>query len=583
MKRLLTHPIIVAHILLIIHLAIFLLVTIHPYRISPPYRSPVMLRGHLVYTSLIRQAKEGAWTVQIPHTTRESPQVYAHLFFVFLGKVASVLAIDPPIMYMMARVGAAILLTWATLFFAITILPKATQTLAILFVLGLETGPNLLSLGKGLWNIQPSIFSYYSQVVSYRHFGLPHHTTGEAVGILFLTFFYLTYQKPTARRILAVALTALLGTTILPPYMLVLFMTVLPIWGIHAVLNHKVKEYALGIMASIPVVTGMAVFMKMEFAKGIPWKDFNQVEKTWVTNFDALINYISSLLLFYPGIIMLLLSEIIKTGLTHTVIARIACPERSRMGGDLLYKITAPNEWLAMTKNCFMFIKRNSNNSILIMLLMTSMMLMPLVLLPLTKYAWFPLANFRIMDGYTYFPAGILAAIGLSSLLANISSQKMKKTILLLSLGILYLTSFLLTSLYTRQTLEEQKSIWTNVYPLKDECNAIAYLDTLPKNSGVMVMNYFGEIIPEYAHVRSFLGSTPAYPDWNERYWLGVSLYTGKLSDKEAKKILKDNNIEYIFQGSDEKKYLQTEEFYPNLLTPIFSSPGAVVYNIKRD
>ncbi|MBI5613617.1 hypothetical protein HY947_01725 [Candidatus Gottesmanbacteria bacterium] len=538
MKRLLTHPIVVAHILLFIHLAIFLIVTINPYRISPPDRSPVMLRGHLVYTSIIRQAKEGAWSVQIPHTTRESPHVYAHLFFVFLGKVAALFNIDPPIIYMMARVGAAVLLTWATLFFALTVLPKAAQTLAILFVLGLETGPNLLILGKGLWNIQPSIFSYYSQVISYRHFGLPHHTTGEAIGILFLTFFYMTYQKPTIRRIVAVSLTALLGITILPPYMLVLFMTVLPLWGIHAVLNHKIKEYLIGLLASIPVVAGMSLFLKSEFAKGIPWKDFNQVEKTWVTNTDAFVNYISSLLLFYPGILLLFSSFIFQ-------------------------------------------LKSIAKNLSLVIILMSGMILDPLILLPFTHYFWFPLANFRIMDGYTYFPAGILAAIGFSSFLTLFKNTKIKFILSFILISLVLLLSTVLTIVYTRQTLEEQKSIWTNVYPLKNEWKAISFLNTLPKGSGIMVMNYFGEIIPEYAHVRSFIGSTPAYPDWDERHALGVSFYTGKLSDTKARKLLKNNNIDYVFQGSDEKSYLQTTTFYPNLLAPIFSSPGAVVYSIK--
>lgn len=540
MKRLFTHPITVAHILLLLHLAIFLLVTFNPYRITPSDRSPVILRGHLVYTSLIRQAKEDAWSVQIAHTTRESPHVYAHLFFVFLGKVAAILNIDPPVMYMMARVGAAILLTWATCFFALTVLPAATRTLAVLFVLGLETGPNLLTLAKGLLNIEPSIFSYYSQVISLRHFGLPHHTTGEAIGILFLTFFYLVYQKSTTTRIIAVALTALLGVTILPPYMLVLFMTVLPIWGIHAILNHKVKEYALGLMASVPIVAGMALFMKIEFAKGIPWKDFNLVEKTWVTNTDAFMSFISSLLLFYPGIILLF---------SFLIFHR----------------------------------KSISKNLFLTIILMTSMTIMPLLLLPFTSFAWFPLANFRIMDGYTYFPAGILAALGFSSLFSFITSQKKKLLLLSLALGTLGTLSTLLTFVYTRQTLEEQKSIWTNVYLLKDEWKAIYFLNTLPKYSGVMVLNYFGEIIPEYAHVRSFIGSTPAYPDWDERHALGVSFYTGKLTDTEAKKLLKDNNIDYVFQGSDEKSYLQVNTFYPNLLTPIFSSPGAMVYKINRD
>jgi len=106
--------------------------------------------------------------------------------------------------------------------------------------------------------------------------------------------------------------------------------------------------------------------------------------------------------------------------------------------------------------------------------------------------------------------------------------------------------------------------------------------DPIPVNrsekSGIMVMKYVGEIIPVYASIRVFLGETPGAIDWDERYYEAVRFYSGQLTDSEAQDLLRHEDISYVYLGQDEKKFLETPAFYPNVLVPVFQNPAVTIF-----
>ncbi len=521
-----TKPIVLLHLILVIQWGLFLGTTFHPYTLNVPNRTYLMLRGHLLYTSFIRQAKEGAWSLYNPHTTRPTPKAYAHLFFVALGKISAIFTIDPPVMYMMSRMIAAVILFWCTYWFIGLVLPPSLHALAIFFVLALEPGP--------LMNLKPAIFSYYPQIVAYRHFGLPHHTMGEAIGLLLLGACILCVQKPTLKRLLSLGVLGLISTTILPPYPVIIILTVLAPWAIYSIFTGTTKRLFLPFGIVAIAVGAVALFMKHEFAKGYPWKDFNLDEKRWVTNSDVLINYTASLLLSFPFVLYL---------------------------------------WGSITRKWNSF----DRDLKLTILLMTSWVIVPVFLVPISPATWFPFANFRLMDGYNYVPMGILATLGLSLFVKRFS----KKFVLPIILATLLLISGSLTTLYTTQTLEEQKGLWSNVYLGNGHWQAFAFLNTVPKQSGIMVMNHFGEIIPDFASVRTFIGSTPGFVNWSELFHIATRFYTGQLTDTEAEGILQKEDISYVYYSDGEKYYNITSTLYPNLLTSVFETPGIIIYQVN--
>jgi len=534
----LTAPVIFLHILLLFQWGLFLTTTLHPYTVASPGRTYVYLRGHLVYTSLIRQAKDGAWTTYVPHSTRPSPADALHVFFITLGKIAAVFNIDPPMMYMASRMAAAIILFWSTYFLITLWLPKPLHTLAILFTLGLEPGPMLSTLSSNVGAWSAAIFSYYPQVVSYRHFGLPHHTMGEACGLLFIGMFYLCVQKPTIRRYILLALLGIIGTRILPPYFVIISIAVFAPWTIYALFTKTFKQFRIPLLIAALSIGSMTFMVRMITSQGYASKDFNLDEKRWVTNSGALISYVSTLLFYIPGI------AIVWAGV-----------------------IKLWRSWPPTTR--------------LVVILSSSWVLIPALLVPVTSFSWFPLANFRLMDGYNYLPAGLLMTLGiasLGSLIPNRSIQSFLKGFLLTAIvgGSLFLTN-----LYTSQTLTDQNNQWSNVYLGNGHWKAFEFLKTVPKGAGIMVMNHFGEIIPEFAPVKSFLGSTPGFSDWPERYYIAGAFYSGEMTDEQAVNTLITEHISYVYYSDEEKYYNKTGTLYPNVLTPIFDQAGVTIYKIK--
>ncbi len=526
-------------VIFLLQLGIFVWTNIRPTLIAPPNTAYMPLRGHLVYTSLIRQARDGAWAITIPHTTRPGLPVYYHMFFVFLGKISALTGIEPQLMYMLSRIAAAAILFVITYWLISLIIPRPYRWLAIIFILGLEPGPLITHLSSQLRDWQPAIFSYYSQVSTFRHFGLPHHTLGEALGLatLGLLISFLRHKTPLILGLITIM--SFLATTVLPPYMFILVTTVISPWFIYSLITSHLSTFPNWVPPLVAVtlpMLGVSLFVRQQVSSMIQDRNFNQTEKYWVTPRTALINYFSSLLLYFPPTILSLITPINS--------------------------------------------KKSSN--LPTVFLMWTWIILPLTLLPLVNYPWFPLASFRLVDGYAYFPAGILATLGIIKLNQLLVKQIFKVTISI-SLTVIIIASFSLTILYSWQVLAEQNHFWTNVYLSRDEWQAMSWLEQhATKGSGIMVRQWLGEIIPEYANVRTFLGSTPGYHDWAQRELIAQNFFSGLLDETSARQILLSENIDYIWWGRDEKSLIKSAQLYPGLLTPVYTGPNVIIFSYQK-
>ncbi len=534
-----TKPIILLHLILLIQWSIFLGSVLQPYSSPTPGRTYNLLRGHLIYTSLIREGRDGAWKTTITHTTRPVSPLVVHTFFIFLGKLSALFHVDPPIMYMASRMAAAVILFWSTYWFVTVVLPKQLHALALFFILAIEPGPMLTSLGWNLSSWRPSIFSYYPQIVSLRHFGLPHHTMGEAVGLLVLTLLFITIQKPTWSRFIWLGILTIIGANILPPYFMILCICILVPWSLWALCTRSVKSAFFPITLTVASVAVVSLFLQSQLSKGYPSKDFNQDEKHWVSNPEVLISYLSTLLLYIPGVSLI---------------------------------------WIS----CLTSWKKLNESTKLLIMLMTSWTLIPPLLVPISNYPWFPIANFRLMDGYNYVPAGILTTLGMHYGLRMLKHKELRNFLFGFIISATVICTGYLSYSYTNIILSEQSLPWSNVYLLNDHYKAFKFLETVPKMSGLMVSNHFGEITPEFAPVRSYIGSTPGFVDWQERQWIMNRFYSVGFTTQEASDMLKREDISYVYYGDSEKVANPTGiPLYPELLTPVFESPGVTVYKVK--
>jgi hypothetical protein len=516
-------PLFLTVLLFVLQLGLFLWMTLRPFSLSPPGRSYFVLHGQGAYTSYIRQSKEGSWKITNPFTTRPNPAIYVQVLYVFLGKIAAIFSLDPVATFMIARVGAGLILFGATYWFITIVLPIHLQTIAVLFTLGLEPGP-LMSELKTLASLvmsRSAIFSFFPQEVAQRHFGLPHHVLAEALGLLVFGNVFLFVKKASWQRLVTIGVLTIIGTLSMPAYNSVVVITAGAAWLVWSLAKNQIKKIAPALITIVLCLGAAGLCTKLQIDASDMSKYFNLDEKRWVTDGEILVNYLSSLLLYLPPMIFL---------------------------------------WI---------MRRRS----LIAILCTTWVVGPLLFIPLTHLAVFPFANFRLMDGYAYVPAGILAAMGISEM-----RSAGGKTIARLAVILMFAASLFLTVSYTRKTFEDQQRIYTNVYPLRQEWDAIRFLSTIPRHSGIMVMKYFGEIIPTYATVRVFLGETPGAVDWQERFEIAVRFYSGLLTDNEARGILRRENISYVYLGQDEKKFFKTPSLYPNILTPVFQNPAVTIF-----
>jgi len=146
--------------------------------------------------------------------------------------------------------------------------------------------------------------------------------------------------------------------------------------------------------------------------------------------------------------------------------------------------------------------------------------------------------------------------------------------------GVIF-TSTMLTYIYTAQIIKDQRFFWNNVYLDNSHWRAFSFLRTVPKWSGIMVMNHFGEIIPEFASVKTFLGSTPGFSDWEERFHIATSFYSGLLTDDQARTTLQKEHISFVYYSDEERYYNISGTLYPNILTPIFDEGIVMIYKVK--
>ena len=53
-------------------------------------------------------------------------------------------------------------------------------------------------------------------------------------------------------------------------------------------------------------------------------------------------------------------------------------------------------------------------------------------------------------------------------------------------------------------------------------------------------------------------------------------------SEADARQVLTDNDIAYVFYGPDEQALTTTSEFYPSLLVPVYNNPTVTVFKVIK-
>ncbi len=505
-----------------------------PANHTPEGRTNVVNKDDSYYVAVIRQSIDGAWKFKEPHTTRPTQPITVYVLYILAGKVASILHIDPITMYGVLRIIGSISASIAAFVFIVRVLPRSMHLLAVLFAFCVETAPNWALVS--FTNLSSLTAYATSRTIITHQYDSAHHRLTEAIGIILLTLFMTQNTRFTIRYAITLIVLTIAGTLFSPSAMGVLVLTIYIPLAIVTLFRTKSPVKLLPIILSIGIIGCMGIWMKNEFAKGPPWDAFNAIESSWFSTSAILSQYASSMLLYAPWVILY-------------IIARF----RKQTGGSPLH----------------------------IPLLMGAWMLLPLVFIYAKPYLpWLSFANWRIAWGTPTLPMAILASYGAYSAIQASSKYRL---ISYSAIALFFAASLSLSVVYVRNNVNALAySVSPSLYPQSDIVESLQFVASLPKQSGVLTGPAFGEIMPAYANVRTFIGPPHAYSDWQERNWLFYYFYSQKPTVEEAQTFLKKNDISYVFYGPEEQSYGNPAvPLYPTLLTPIFTREHSIIYKVS--
>ncbi len=531
-------------IILAIHVGLYIFLFERANWITPLGYVHTINQIDAYYPDVIRQSKLGAWSIVDSHTTLPTPHVLSYLFFVAAGKIAAVFSVDPVVMYEITRFTGAMAVLVSTYWLITLLLPQPLQIPAIFFTMLFETGPlwsGLLKTPIWLWTA-----AMPDQTLTAHLFGLPHHLWSEALGTALISVVLMAVKRPGRFLPVIIIVLGLASVSTDPTYPVIVASCVLGPWVVYAAFTKNLKRTIPPIMLAVGSILVGGLFIKMQFAKGPPWNTFVSVEKSWWTTGSILIPLIQSFELYYPFVIVLL-------GLI-------------------------PFVWRTWTRNIRFAV-----------ILCLCWSVLPVGLIYLSGFSWFPIANGRLASDLSPVPIGILSALAVYTVYTSRVIQKYARVLLLVLFTAVACLSVNLSIIYFRQFVEQQDNeVWYEGYSYtyyqpKNLWNGIMALKGVPKYSHIMVLPRIGEIMPALLPVRTYQGSEHSFTDWSERRYLSNMFYSGEMAPSIIAQLFIENTISYVFQGPEEKEAEKTKTFYPDIFTIMYQNPDVTIYKVRAN
>jgi hypothetical protein len=526
--KFITSPLTIIILLFAIQFTLYEYMTLAPEWSAPPDTVYTRIYGYdAIYVSWMRQSALGAWAIRDQRTTAPIPSVYVYPLFIILGKIAGVTHIDSEQIYLLSKVVGGALAFIAIYILIAEFIPKASRATALLMLLGVEMGP--------WWYVDAPILGLGTVL---RHFAVPHHTIGEAIGFIFVILYYRNVYDARRTRLIWLFILGFIGTSVLLPFMVPLFITLGLVFGAIALRRKVVRSYLVtSIIAGLSIAIPGLIYA-YEFSLGPPWNNSAHMESVFYSTHDMMRQYGMSLFYYVP----------------FFVLAIIFLP---LIWGKLSRKLQDISI-LGFVGVCI-----------------------PFLFWAVLPYISFPIANWRFIDIYYPIYPGLVSLMGLFAAWKVIGAKgKWGKTLLIIFTGVIVVLSGYTTWNYTHQTVEERKIRWSNIFVPVPVWQAVQFFWSVPINSGILSLVHFGDIIADHAPVRVYVARA-VYADFGERAALAQVFFSGTLSATAAHDFLKNNDISYVFYGPQERESTTVFPLYPMVLTDVFHTSGATVYKVK--
>ncbi|MFA6532938.1 MAG: hypothetical protein WCT22_02990 [Patescibacteria group bacterium] len=191
--------------------------------------------------------------------------------------------------------------------------------------------------------------------------------------------------------------------------------------------------------------------------------------------------------------------------------------------------------------------------------------------------------NLRFLSSISYVFYGVLTVIGIKKV-SSIFKNKGKIIILLISSVLIFYSSFLtFYTLYKRASGLDPttpETIWTYLpSPIVD---GLKLLQNYPQGN-VLTGPYggIGMFVPIFSYKRVYVGhpSLILNPDIEKKRSISYLFYSGKMTEKEAIKLIKDNNIKFVILTSYDNFDARIIDNY-SFLKEIYIKPSIIIWKV---
>ncbi len=552
----------------------------------PPNR--VMILGepqypydYNVYLSKIRQGKEGRWTIIDKYTNQVNQKgVFLQMFYLLQGKAAKLLNLAPAPTYHLTNILTAfawiLTIITANIFF---LKQKKYFLPGILLSFLASSFPLVFDMYGRFW-IGHFMGWWQEMDVLKRISYIPHYNLNYIIITILTILLSLYGQKQLKKRQKTKYLTAIITLTFLgffihPSGSIVFLLS----WFLYHALRLVLKTYSKKQLITVLIhssILGAVNLIPLMYLQKVtttyPWKslvDYDQYFRLTVPIKDYLLS-LGPVFITGALAIILLITKLLKTFKrqnNNNQNRKIRIKEKAAQ--EKLLKLLPLATW---------FIAAFSS---------------------LLGFKLFPYqSELRFVQTANHIPLAILSIFLLKEIM-GLAKNSQQKIAAALSITTIYLVITVLGSLQVIYSLKSQFLFLSQktqadfpkvayppqvTQPLKDFYLGLKYLEQKTnRNTVVLSQLTAGNYIPAYAGNFVYLGHVSETPNFTQREKQTTDFFQGRLNQLQAENFLKQENINYIFYGPQEKENTNFNLASYSFLKPVFHSQEVTIFQVLKN
>jgi len=212
------------------------------------------------------------------------------------------------------------------------------------------------------------------------------------------------------------------------------------------------------------------------------------------------------------------------------------------------------------------------------------------VTITIVLFKFFPYQSLRFVQTANHIPLVILSAYLFHELWKK---NRVIKIIIVITIIMIIINGLIQAyfSLKSQTQFINQRALATLplvpyppqvMYPLTDFYNGLKWLEINTDRQTVVLSKITaGNYIPAYSGNFVYLGHGVETPHFDDRVKKTDEFFSGNLSEKQALRFLKTENISYVFYGPQEKENNNKDINIYSFLIPIYQTPSVIIYKIK--